>query len=105
MNAVYGPSSVRRATSTIGTIVLVTLWGVAQAVRIVLFALLALFEPIVRWVLSISSLVCFLTCAFYALVSPPGLKFPYVLGISLGVGCAVLLALYEILVRALEPNS
>lgn len=103
MNAVYDPSRARRATSTLGTIALVTLWAVAQGVRVVLFAILALFEPIVRWVLSWSALACFLTCAFYALASPAGLKFPYVLGLSLGTGCAVLLALYEMLVRALEP--
>lgn len=102
MNALDGPSQAR-AASRLGTFGLVTLWAVAQAARLVLFALLAVFEPMVRWVLSLSSLVCFMTCAFYALVSPPGLRFPYALGIALGVACAGLLATYELLIRALEP--
>lgn len=102
MNAPHGPTPAR-AANRLGTIGLVTLWAVAQAVRVVLFALLAVFEPIVRWVLSLSSLACFLTCAFYALVSPPGLRFPYALGIAVGLGCASLLAIYEMLIRALEP--
>jgi len=104
MNAVYGPSLARRATHTIGTIALMTLWAVARGVRIVLFAILALLEPMIRWVLSWSAMACFLTCGFYALVAPAGLKFPYVLGLSLGAGFAALLALYEWMLRALEPG-
>jgi hypothetical protein len=82
---------------------LLVLWTVARAVRVVLFAVLALCEPAVRWLLSLTALAIFATCAFYGLVSPPGLKFPYLLGVSLGVGCVAASALYEILVRRLEP--
>lgn len=103
MNAVNGPSLARRATYTTGTIALLALWAVARAARLMLFAVLALLEPVVRLVLSLSALACFLTCAFYAVASPPGLKFPYAIGISIGIACAMLLMLYEALLRRLEP--
>lgn len=104
MNALHGYSAVNRATSNIGMLGLLALITVVQTLRLVLFAILALFEPVARWLLSLSSLVCFLTCGFYALVSPPGMVFPYALGFTLGTGCAVFLALYELLLRALNPG-
>jgi hypothetical protein len=73
-----------------------------QGVRIVVFAVLAALEPVIRVVLSVISLGGFAACAFYAWFAPPT-HFPMGLGLSIASGAAVLLALYYLAMRALAP--
>jgi len=103
MNAVYGPSLGRRAASTFGSITAAAVWAVAQGVRVLLFAVLATFEPIVRCVLSFAALGGFLTAGLFYFAGPPGLHVSYGVLLVFSTGCAVTLAAYELLVRALEP--
>lgn len=61
-----------------------------QAVRSPIFALLVIFEPIVRIVLSSLTLLAFLTAFLFESSSvAPG--FPFWVMIALSVGCAVVL--------------
>lgn len=103
MNAAFDPEPGRRATLTLGKLAWATVVTVLQGLRIVLFAVLAVCAPVVCGVLSLAALTCFVTCGLYALAAPPGLKFPYAVGLTIGVTCAAGAVLYEMLVRALRP--
>ncbi|MEJ1962904.1 MAG: hypothetical protein WDO56_15700 [Gammaproteobacteria bacterium] len=43
--------------------------------------------------------------AVYKLVAPPAVHFPHVVILSMGVGAAVIVVFYEMIVRALRPDA
>lgn len=103
MNAVYGPTRPRSALDGLGTFVLLALWVIWSVVRVILFAVLAMLEPVVRSVLSFAALGGFLTTALFFFAGPHDLKVSYGIQLALSIGCAVMLVLYEALLSALAP--
>lgn len=77
------------------------LWLTWQAIRLPLFSLLLILEPVVRWVLSWLTLWSF-AMAFvweFAGVDP---RFPFWGMIAFSVGCALMLAGYHAVLRLLS---
>jgi hypothetical protein len=105
MNAISSSSRMGRGAATLGAALLAGFLAVLHFVRLVLFAVLATFEPLVRAVLCFACLACFGMSAFYKLVAPPTVHFPHVTILSMGVGAAVVVVFYEMIVRALQPNA
>lgn len=71
--------------------------------RVALFAVLGLFEPVVRVVLSFLSLAGFLTAGLYYFLGSPRLDVSYGILLTFAFGCALALVLYEALLRVSEP--
>jgi hypothetical protein len=103
MNAVYGPSRTHDALEWVGRVLMLSLWATWSVARIVLFAILATFEPVIRWILSFAALGGFLTTALFFFAGPHGLKVSYGILLALSAGSAITLVLYLMLLRALEP--
>ena len=103
MNAVYGSSPASRAANSIGAVVGGCITALARGLGVVLFAILRTLEPLVRSVLSFGALGGFLTVGLFYFAGPPGLKVSYGILLTFSVGCAVALALYELVVDALAP--
>ena len=79
----------------VATIVEATVWALLHLLRLVLLGVLAIFEPIVRAVLSLLSLGGLFTAGLYFFAGSPGLRVSYGILIAFSLGCALLLALYE----------
>lgn len=78
--------------------------GIGYLVRLVVFGPLAVLEPLINWVLSMGCVLGLLCCLLFKLEDTTGAHhFPYGLMLGFSVGCAVLLTLYYILMRALAP--
>ena len=73
-----------------------------KAIRLTVFAILAVFEPIIRVALSLLALVGICLSVFnrYVVYAP---HFPFWLVIGISMGCAVALAMYYKLMRFLTP--
>jgi hypothetical protein len=73
-----------------------------KAIRLTVFAILAVFEPIIRVALSLLALVGVSLAVFnrYVAYAP---HFPFWLVIGISTGCAVALAIYYQLMRFLTP--
>jgi hypothetical protein len=83
-------------------------WSILKAggyvIRLVIFGPLAVLEPLINWVLSMGCVLGLLCCVVFKLEDTAGVHhFHYGLMLSFSVGCAVLLTLYYILLRALAP--
>lgn len=74
-----------------------------QVLRIPALALLSILEPLVRIVLSGGALLLVLTALFYRALGMP--RFPFWTVLALGVGSALLLALYYALLRLLSARG
>lgn len=68
-----------------------TLWLLWQGIRLPIFLLLSVLEPIVSFVLGSLALLGVLTAFFWKFVGPPHFPFLLVLGISLGFELALIL--------------
>jgi hypothetical protein len=79
-----------------------TFYVTLQALRLTVFAILAVFEPIIRVGLSLLAVVGICLCLFnrYATHAP---HFPFWLTLGLSVGCALALVLFYRLMRFLTP--
>jgi hypothetical protein len=80
--------------------VLSLLW---RAIRIPALALFVILEPVVRVVLAGVALLLVLTALFYRAIGMP--HFPFWTVLALGVGSALLLALYYALLRLLSSRG
>jgi hypothetical protein len=74
-----------------------TLWLVARLPTLTLLALLA---PVVRLVLSSLAFLGVLMALFWKAVGPP--NFPFAATLGAAIGCALVLACYEALLRLLS---
>ena len=85
------------ATSALSSLVYV--------LRVVIFAPLAIFEPVIRIVLAGTSVVGLTACLFYKIAERPGVHHhvPYAGMIIISLAAAVLLVLYYKLMRWLAP--
>jgi hypothetical protein len=73
-------------------------------VRLLIFAPLAVLEPVINRVLSIGCFLGLLCCLVFRLEDPTGVHhLHYGLMLGFSIGCAVLLTLYYILMRAIAP--
>lgn len=72
------------------------------AIRLTVFAILAVFEPIIRVALSLLTLVGISLSVFnrYVVYAP---HFPFSLVIGMSTGCAVALVMYYKVMRILTP--
>jgi hypothetical protein len=76
------------------------LWLLWQCIRLPIFLLLAILEPVLSFVLGALALLGVLTAFLWKLVGPPHFPFFLILSISLGFG--LLLAAYQTLLRLLS---
>lgn len=79
----------------------ILLRGVGLAVRLPLFALLTILEPVVRVLLAGVALLVTLTAVFLALVRPRG-TVPFFGMLAVAAGLVLLLALYYAVLRRLS---
>jgi hypothetical protein len=77
-------------------------WGL-HAVRLTLYAVLAVVGPFIVGALKAASVLGFLLCLFYGCFFR-GTHFPIGFTLSLSVGCAVLIVLYYALMELLLPE-
>src|SRR5689334_17214365 len=103
MNAVFASSDTHGARHIAWISLLWIFSAIRHIVRLVLYAVLATLEPIVRIVLSFAALGMSLTIALFYFAGPHGVKVSYGILIPIAIGAAVLLTLYELALRALEP--
>jgi hypothetical protein len=102
MDASRPSSTVRDEGNKVSEALLELLGALWYPVRLALFAVLALFEPLIRIVLAgfaIGGVVAWFV--FKELAHAP--KFPSGTVLGLSVACAVLLVLYYMLMRWLRP--
>lgn len=90
-----------RRTSIAAVVTRGVLWLVWQAIRLPLFSILLVFEPIVRWILSWTALLGVLT-AFVFEYFRVGPQFSFLGMIGFSIGCAVVLTAYHALLRLLS---
>jgi hypothetical protein len=76
------------------------LWLLWQCIRLPLFILLAILEPVVSFVFGSLALLCILTAFFWKLIGFPSFPFALALGTSLGFG--LILAAYQACLRLLS---
>jgi hypothetical protein len=76
-----------------------TLWALWQTIRLPLFLLLVVLEPVVALVLGALALLGVLTALFWKLFGPPDFPFFWMLGISLAFRLALIV--YRRLLRVL----
>ena len=94
--------SARNKTFNAPGVVLEVLGALWYPLRLMLFSVLALFEPLIRIVLAGFAVGGFFAWfVFKELAHAP--KFPTETVLGLSVGCAVLLVLYYMLMRWLRP--
>jgi hypothetical protein len=86
-----------------GAVLLGALSLLWQAIRIPALALFVILEPVVRVVLAGLALLLVLTALFYRAIGMP--QFPFWTVLALGVGSALLLALYYALLRLLSSRG
>ena len=67
------------------------LWFLWKCIRLPMFLLLAILEPVVSFVLGSLALLGVLTAFFWKFVGPPHFPFLLVLGVSLGFELALIL--------------
>jgi hypothetical protein len=79
-----------------------TLSVVLHAIRLTVFAILAVFEPIIRVALSLLALVGVSLAVFNRYVAH-ALHFPFWLVLGMSTGCALALVMYYKLMRFLTP--
>jgi hypothetical protein len=102
MNAIYESPLARRGVVVVAKVVEVTVWALLQALRLMLLAVLGIFEPIMRVALSLLSLAALFTAGLYYFAGSPGLKVSYGILLAFSFGCALALALYEGLLGMLK---
>ena len=85
---------------TAGGLLRFALWLLWQCVRIPLFLLFAILEPVVSFLLGAFALLGVLTALFWEALHPAHFHFFLVLGVSLGF--AFLLVIYEAVLRFLS---
>ena len=90
-----------RRTSIAAVVTRRVLWVAWQAIRLPLFSILLVLEPIVRWILSWTALLGVLT-AFVFEYSRVGPQFSFLWMIAFSIGCAVVLTCYHALLRLLS---
>ena len=78
------------------------LMALALSLRLITFSVLAVCAPVVRVVLSLASVSLFATGAFYA-VFAPYVHVRQGIMLAIATGFAVVLAVYEMALRALAP--
>jgi hypothetical protein len=93
----------KRALQILSEFALLALRALARTLRVVLFAILAPFAPLVHLVFGLGSLVGFLTTALFYFTGPPSPEVSYGTLLALSAGFAVIAVLYERLLRVLEP--
>lgn len=76
--------------------------GALYALRLTAFAVLSVLEPVVALVLSLVALLGFATCFLYRFVVHAP-HFPFALMLTFSIAAAVLLVVYRVATRALEP--
>jgi len=89
-----------RRHANVGDLVSCTLWLLWQCIRLPLYVMLAILEPVVSFILRLLALLGVLTAFFWKLAGPPHFPFLLVLGISLGFG--LMLAAYHAFLRLLS---
>jgi hypothetical protein len=98
------PASLRTFVYTEGVsatdLFTLALWLLWQGIRIPLFLLLAILEPVVSFVLGSLALLGVLMALFWKLTGPPHFPFLVMFGISLGFALA--LACYHALLYSLS---
>lgn len=77
-----------------------TLWLLTRCIRLPLFLLLVILEPVITFVLGSLALLGVLMALFWKLVGPP--SFPFLLMLCIALGCGLLLAGYQALLRMLS---
>jgi hypothetical protein len=75
------------------------LWVVWQCIRLPLFLLLLVLEPVVTMVLGAFALLGVLTALFWKFFGPP--DFPFLLMLSISLGLELVLIVYHKLLRLL----
>ena len=80
----------------------ITLTFALHATRLTVFAVLAIFEPIIRVMLSLLAILTICVSLFNRYVIHTT-HFPFWLMMGLSAGCAVILILYYRLMRILAP--
>jgi hypothetical protein len=89
---------IQRELSTVAAIGVVALYALWRALRLPVFAMLRLAEPLVRLTLGALGLLSILGALFYQVAS--SLPHPPVLSLlGFGVGCGLALLLYRRLLR------
>lgn len=99
MNSLGFSAAVEERASGAGDLLRFVLWLLWQCIRVPVFLLLSIFEPLVSLALSALALLGVLTAFFWKLAGPPHFPFFLVLGVSLGFEFA--LVLYHALLRLL----
>lgn len=102
MDAFHSSSSVRGERNTVSGVVFELLAALWYPVRLALFAVLALFEPLIRIVLAGFALGGFFAWFVFKELAHAR-SFPTETVLALSVGCAVLLVVYYMLMRWLRP--
>jgi hypothetical protein len=97
------PPRAPRSGHWAGVALLGFLWLIWQVVRLPALAFLVILEPIVRFILAASALLLVLTALFYRAIGMP--HFPFWTMLALGIGSALLLALYYALMRVLSLRA
>jgi len=92
---------VRSEESTAVAMARTLLWLAWQAVRLPIFSLLVIFEPIVRLVFSGLSLLAVLTALLFESSSAAS-KFPFWGMMAFSAGCALVLVGYDAFLRRLS---
>lgn len=101
MNAVSRSSRIRVGSTAVWNV----LGAVLIVVRVALYGVLAMIEPVVRVVLLLTCIICLAASGFYKFFGPASVHFPYGVALSIGVGAAVLYMCYVWILGALEPRS
>lgn len=106
MNVVERPSDEHFHRSTWVNVVVSILRAILYTLRMVIFAPLAVFEPIIGTVLAGTCFVGLSACVFYKIADSTGVHhhhIPYGLLIGVSLSAGVLLVLYYKLMRWLAP--
>lgn len=102
MNGVFESSSVRRGADAVGTVIGALVWGLLRGVGVVLGLVLGILEPLVRNVLSYLSFATLLIAGLFYVAGSPGRHVSYDILLGFALGCMLILAVYEALLRWLE---
>lgn len=98
MNMLNAQCALEKEPSIAGDLSRGALWLMWQAVRLPVFALLVILEPIVRFVLSAVALLGVLMAFFFRL-SGAAPHFPFWGMLGFSVGCGLLLMVYYLVLR------
>ena len=97
----FHPTHPVEGESLAASIILQSLCLIWGAVRVSLFVVFRLAEPLVRILLTALGLLSILVALFYRLVSSPP-RSPFWLLLGFGLGCGFALFLYEHLLRLIS---